>query len=239
MPAVSGIADRHGAGVPCQFPVVAFGNCPDALFAGRPVKDRTDLPPLPVPPQTGSQARVARMKKRGHRSPGEPSAVRTGKVHFADGVQKAHPHACALPLGKDNQTACTSLHAAFPFVSAAHCKMTDRLPVDSTDVALCGDHVRQLQIVMRLKKLPVTPVRLVDFKVEPGALNPHRTAVFAGRRIEYPIRLYPVQNIPVAGQDQALLTAGKPAPRLGERQRAEPGDLSVKSAGELINNDGG
>src|SRR5450759_673721 len=87
---------------------------------------------------------------------------------------------------------------------------------------------------MRLKKRPVTPVRLPKLEIESRPLKAPPCELPA-RRIEDPVGLEPFEDVVVAGEEDGLPRG--PLPGLAEGQRAESRDLAVDDGGELVDND--
>ena len=107
----------------------------------------------------------------------------------------------------------------------------DQLAVDGPDIVRGGEHLPDLQIVMRLKGRPVTSVCLPNLEVEAGSLK--APPVERSRcRVEGPVGLDPLKDIVVRRQEHRLSVG--PAPCLLKRKGAELRDLAVDHRGELV-----
>src|SRR6185436_16053929 len=87
-----------------------------------------------------------------------------------------------------------------------------------------GHHEGELQIVMRLEERPVTPVRLENLELQSGTPKGPPSELELARVVD-PVRLEPLRDVVVAGEEDGL--PGGPAPRLLEREGADAGDLPV------------
>ncbi len=105
--------------------------------------------------------------------------------------------------------------------------MGDRLTVNKGDIASCRDHMRKLQIMMRLKIAPPLPIGLADFHGDLGSLPMTPPGELTRRGVIDPIRVEPINNIIVTRQ-QNRAPFGAP-PRLG--------NLPVHDTCELVNDD--
>src|SRR5512137_467544 len=88
---------------------------------------------------------------------------------------------------------------------------------------------------MRLKARPVAPVRLPELKLKAWPSPKAPPGVLAGRRIEDPVGLNPLDDVVVTGQQHALPASSPPG--LLESERAEPRDLPVYDGSELVDHD--
>ena len=77
----------------------------------------------------------------------------------ANGVEKAHADAGALPFRHDDQAASPRLNEA---LTGRERDVSYRLVIDKPDVTRRGDHLRRFQIMMRLKIRPPSPVGFDD-----------------------------------------------------------------------------
>ena len=114
---------------------------------------------------------------------------------LANSVEEPKAHACPLPFRHYDEPARPRLFKSGP---RRNSKMGNRRPPDGRDVASCRHHFRHLQIVMRLKKRPVTPVGFVNFKVKLWASPKPPPGVFALLSVIYPVGLKPVNYVIVA-----------------------------------------
>src|ERR1035438_1133124 len=85
---------------------------------------------------------------------------------------------------------------------------------------------------MRLKKVPITPVRLPNPDVELGAPPKRPPRVLPGGCVKDPVGFYPFDDVVVAGEQNAL--TGEPFPGLLEGERSELRNLPVHHAGEFV-----
>ncbi len=112
------------------------------------------------------------------------------------------------------------------------------LTVHKAHIVGCGDHVRQLQIMMRLKTRPPFPACLSDFQLEAGSLKtPPCPAEAVAAGVENPVRRQPVDDV-IMARKQNGLPAGTP-PCSGEGGSADSGNLAVHNARKLVHNDTG
>ena len=86
------------------------------------------------------------------------------QLQAAHSLQKLDAETDALPLGQDHQSA--SPHVAARLKFRAQTNVSDRLTVHKANVELRRNHVRQLQIMMRLKQGPELRAGLVYFERE-------------------------------------------------------------------------
>jgi hypothetical protein len=98
-------------------------------------------------------------------------------------VEKAHADSRTLPFGHDYEAASARLDAPAD-IPRTDRDVRDQLALDRADVAARRNHLRELQIVMRLKRSPVTPVRLPDFQIEAGSTPKTPPGELARRGIE-------------------------------------------------------
>lgn len=172
MPSIRGPADCQRLRFCGQFSGVADGHRAETPRAWLSIQIRTDLPPATVAAQRSGKTRMRSMKKRRYRPARETAPLRPLQIKLANGVEKTHADARALPFGQHHEAAAAGLDDPFPLMPAAHRHMADGLTADDSNIAPCAWHQRHFQIVMRLKNRPKSPAGLVDFKVESGALNP-------------------------------------------------------------------
>src|SRR5262245_8756912 len=94
---------------------------------------------------------------------------------------------------------------------------------------------------MRLKLWPIAPVRADNFEVDrrPASKPPPRLGALesARGRVEYPVRLEPIEHVVVWGQ-QDDLAVPRAAPGLLESEGTDAGDLAVDDAGEFVDHGG-
>ena len=81
-------------------------------------------------------------------------------------VKKLRPNPGALPLWHNNKTRCP-VSARLKFWADG--KVRNRLAVHKTDEVFGGGGLRQLQIIMRLKEMPVTGIDLPNFQFDSWA----------------------------------------------------------------------
>ena len=179
-----------------------------------------------MPAQRRRQPRMAGVEQGRH---GLAEAVLAAPPQVAHRVQEGDAHAGALPFRHDHQPTRPRLAQAGP---RGHGDMRHRRAVDEGDVARRGDHLGQAQIVMRRKKRPPFPSGFVDVQVDGGTSKTPPGPALPGRRVQDPVRPEPFDDVVVTRQEHGA-SAGAP-PRLGERHGADPGDLPVDHAGELV-----
>ncbi len=90
---------------------------------------------------------------------------------------------------------------------------------------------------MRLEKVPITPIRLPDIKLDLGASPKAPPRVFPRREVVHPVGFEPVDDVVMAGEQRDL--PARAAPRLLERERSHLCDLPVDDARELVHHDDG
>ena len=134
MPAECRAADCDGVWIGSQLSLVANGHRAQATTTRFSVQLRADLPPAPVAAQRRGEAGMRRVKNRSDGTAGKPSPFRPLQIELANGVEEPHADPGALPLRQDNEPAAARLDVS-PLVSAAHCDVANRLPVDDADVA--------------------------------------------------------------------------------------------------------
>ncbi len=115
--------------------------------------------------------------------------------------------------------------------------MRHRLAVHKADIAGGRDHVRQFQIVMRLKMRPPSPVGFADLQLDLGSSPKIPPGERTRCRFIDPVRIEPVNDVIMAGQQNRPAT--RSPPRLAKGQRTNPGNLPIDHTGELIDNDFG
>ena len=178
-----------------------------------PEEPRRHLGPHRVTPKRSRKAGMAGVKE----------CQQAGEPRRANGVQKAHPDAGALPFRHDDQAAGPRLDEA---LTRRERDVSDRFVADEPDVTGRGDHLRRFQIVMRLKIRPPSPVGFDDPQLDWRTSLKPPPGKAAGAGIENPVRLQPIQNVIVAGQDDDL--AAGAAPSFREGVSADLGNLPVR-----------
>jgi hypothetical protein len=112
--------------------------------------------------------------------------------------------------------------------------MGNRLAAHKTNV-ICGCyHARQLQIMMRFKIWPPTPVCPLNFKFDlRSPKTPPSPAEIAASRIKYPVRSKPLNYVIMAGQKHNSPFCAPPS--LCKGASSDFGDLAVNNACKFVN----
>ena len=96
--------------------------------------------------------------------------------------------------------------------------MTSQFAIYQPDKILCCRGHGEIQIVMRLKVLPITGVRLDNFKLNGWPLPKTPPREMPGLGVQHPVGLEPVEHIVMRGKENNLSGGIATPPALSKGQ---------------------